>query len=561
MRQSYLRSLRIFEITRVLVRYRLDELLYYLPLLKPYQALLKLNPARWVMPKPEGSFGARLRLALESLGPTFIKLGQMLSTRRDLLPEEITRELAKLQDAVPPFPSEQAWQIIAASLKKPATELFAELEAEPAAAASIAQVHFGRLLDGREVAIKIRRPGLRRIIDQDLGILAWLADLAERYSQEGRRLRVRAVVSEYAKTLRGELDFLQEAANASQLRRNFAAEPELLYIPEIFWDYCSEEVLVMERIRGIQIGQLDALRAAGINFDQLSRRAAEIFFRQVFRDSFFHADMHPGNIFIDPSNGRFIAVDFGIMGSLDEASQHYLAENMVAFFNRDYRRVAEAHIEAGWVPPETNVQDFETAIRAIAEPVFQKPLHEISVAQLLLRLFQTTRRFQMQTQPQLLLLQKTLVNVEGIAREFNPTLNIWEVATPLLRTWLNRQRGPQAWWSQIRRHAPQWGLVLPELPELVHSLLQQAQRGELEVPVRNEELEGIRRELRHGLRRLAWLTSSVIVLMGLALIAAVEGDLGALILDIPVWLWLLFLPPLGWAISRWFQAVFIRSHP
>ena len=561
MRQSYLRSLRIFEITRVLVRYRLDELLYYLPLLKPYQALLKLNPARWVMPKPEGSFGARLRLALETLGPTFIKLGQMLSTRRDLLPEEITRELAKLQDAVPPFPSEQAWQIIAGSLKKPVTELFAELESEPAAAASIAQVHFGRLLDGREVAIKIRRPGLRRIIDQDLGILAWLADLAERYSQEGRRLRVRAVVFEYAKTLRGELDFLQEAANASQLRRNFAAEPELLYIPEIFWDYCSEEVLVMERIRGIQIGQLDALRAAGINFDQLSRRAAEIFFRQVFRDSFFHADMHPGNIFIDPSNGRFIAVDFGIMGSLDEASQHYLAENMVAFFNRDYRRVAEAHIEAGWVPPETNVQDFETAIRAIAEPVFQKPLHEISVAQLLLRLFQTTRRFQMQTQPQLLLLQKTLVNVEGIAREFNPTLNIWEVATPLLRTWLNRQRGPQAWWSQIRRHAPQWGLVLPELPELVHSLLQQAQRGELEVPVRNEELEGIRRELRHGLRRLAWLTSSVIVLMGLALIAAVEGDLSAMILDIPVWLWLLFLPPLGWAVSRWFQAVFIRSHP
>lgn len=282
MRQSYLRSLRIFEITRVLVRYRLDELLYYLPLLKPYQALLKLNPARWVMPKPEGSFGARLRLALETLGPTFIKLGQMLSTRRDLLPEEITRELAKLQDAVPPFPSEQAWQIIAASLRKPVTELFAELEAEPAAAASIAQVHFGRLLDGREVAIKIRRPGLRRIIDQDLGILAWLAELAERYSQEGRRLRVRAVVSEYAKTLRGELDFLREAANASQLRRNFAAEPELLYIPEIFWDYCSEEVLVMERIRGIQIGQLDALRAAGINFDQLSRRAAEIFFARFF---------------------------------------------------------------------------------------------------------------------------------------------------------------------------------------------------------------------------------------------------------------------------------------
>ena len=315
----------------------------------------------------------------------------------------------------------------------------------------------------------------------------------------------------------------------------------------------------MERIRGIQIGQRDALRAAGIDFDQLSRRAAEIFFRQVFRDSFFHADMHPGNIFIDPSNGRFIAVDFGIMGSLDEASQHYLAENMVAFFGRDYRRVAEAHIEAGWVPADTNVQDFETAIRAIAEPVFEKPLHEISVAQLLLRLFQTTRRFQMQTQPQLLLLQKTLVNVEGIARDFNPTLNIWEVATPLLRDWLNRQRGPRAWWTQFRRHAPQWGLVLPELPELVHNLLQKAQRGELQVPVQNEELEAIRRELRRGLQRLAVVTSSVIVVMGLALIAAVEGDLSTLVLDLPIWLWLLSLPFVGWALTRWFQAVFVRS--
>jgi ubiquinone biosynthesis protein len=560
MRQSYLRFLRILEITRILVRYRLDEILYYLPLLKPYQAILKLSPARWLVPEPEENFGARLRLALEALGPTFIKLGQMLSTRRDLLPDDITRELAKLQDNVPPFPSVVAQQIIEQSLKRPIEELFAHIESEPAAAASIAQVHFGVLRDGREVAIKIRRPGLRRTIDQDLGILAWLAELAERYSQEGRRLRVRAVVAEYAKTLRGELDFLREAANASQLRRNFAHEPNLLYVPEVYWDFCSEEVLVMERIHGIQIGQIDALRAAGINFDQLSRQAAEIFFRQVFRDSFFHADMHPGNIFVDPNNGRFIAVDFGIMGSLDEASQHYLAENMVAFFNRDYRRVAEAHVEAGWVPADTNVQDFETAIRAIAEPVFEKPLNEISVAQLLLRLFQTTRHFQMQTQPQLLLLQKTLVNVEGIAREFNPSLNIWEVATPLLRDWLDRQRGPRAWWNKLRRHAPQWGLVLPEMPELLHDILQRAQQGQFHLPVENTELTEIRYELQRGLQRLALLTSSVIVWMGLALIAAVEGALDTLILDLPLWLWLLLLPFAVWGGLRWVQTMFLGSN-
>ncbi|MDD5577628.1 MAG: AarF/UbiB family protein, partial [Acidithiobacillus sp.] len=393
MRQSFLRFVRTLHITRVLVRYRLDEVLYFLPLLKPYQAVLRLNPMTWLAPRPQGSFAERLREALETLGPTFIKLGQMLSTRRDLLPDYITQELAKLQDAVPPFPSNVARQIIEAALGKTLDAIFSRFDDQPAAAASIAQVHFGQLLDGREVAIKVRRPGLQWIIDQDLAILALLADLAERYSQEGRRLRVRAVVAEYAKIIRGELDLLREAANASQLRRNFAAEPELLYVPEIYWDYCASPVLVMERIYGIPIGQREALHDAGIDFDQLSRRAAEIFFRQVFRDAYFHADMHPGNIFIDPKNGRFIAVDFGIMGSLDDASQHYLAENMVAFFRRDYRRVAEAHVEAGWVPADTNVQDFETAIRAIAEPVFEKPLNEISVASLLLRLFQTTRAF------------------------------------------------------------------------------------------------------------------------------------------------------------------------
>ena len=558
MRQSFLRFVRTLQITRVLVRYRLDEVLYFLPLLKPYQAVLRLNPMTWLAPRPQGSFAERLREALETLGPTFIKLGQMLSTRRDLLPDHITHELAKLQDAVPPFPSNVARQIIEAALGKTLDAIFSRFDDQPAAAASIAQVHFGQLLDGREVAIKVRRPGLQWIIEQDLAILALLADLAERYSQEGRRLRVRAVVAEYAKVIRGELDLLREAANASQLRRNFTAEPELLYVPEIYWDYCASPVLVMERIYGIPIGQREALHDAGIDFDQLSRRAAEIFFRQVFRDAYFHADMHPGNIFIDPKNGRFIAVDFGIMGSLDDASQHYLAENMVAFFRRDYRRVAEAHVEAGWVPADTNVQDFETAIRAIAEPVFEKPLNEISVASLLLRLFQTTRAFHMQTQPQLLLLQKTLVNVEGIARDFNPALNIWEVATPLLTEWLSRQRGPQGWWSELKRYFPQWGLVLPEIPVLLHNILRQTQQGELPLVIRSNDIQGIRQELHNGLQKLTYSVGGTFIVVGLGIIAALEHRLDSPVLHLPVWAWLIILPTALWAGTRWVRSIFIR---
>ncbi|MHB1203354.1 MAG: ubiquinone biosynthesis regulatory protein kinase UbiB [Acidithiobacillus sp.] len=553
MRQTFFRLTRSLRITHVLVRYRLDEVLYFLPILRPYRAFLRLNPMTWIAPRPAGTFPERLRQALEVLGPTFIKLGQMLSTRRDLLPDDITLELAKLQDAVPPFSAAEARCIIEKSLGQPLEEIFSEFEEEAAAAASIAQVHFARLKDGRATAVKVRRPHLERVIEQDLAILGFLADLAERYSQEGRRLRVRAVVAEYAKTIRGELDLLREAANASQLRRNFLAEPELLYVPEVYWDYCSSQVMVMERIYGIPIGQRDALAKAGIDFDQLSRRAAEIFFRQVFRDAYFHADMHPGNIFIDPNNGRFIAVDFGIMGSLDDASQHYLAENMVAFFRRDYRRVAEAHVEAGWVPPDTNVQDFEAAIRAIAEPVFERPLNEISVANLLLRLFQTTRAFHMQTQPQLLLLQKTLVNVEGIARDFNPKLNIWEVATPLLSDWLNRQRGPRGWWMELKRYFPQWGLALPELPVLLHGILRQVQQGELPLVIRNQDLEGIRQELQRGLRRLVFGIGGTFLLVGIGVMAAVDHELGTVIAGLPFWLWLIGLPLVLWGGMTWLQ--------
>ncbi len=502
LRSTFQRAMRLLRIVRVLVKHGLDEWIFSVPVLRPYRFVLALNPIYWVERRTEGSIGQRLRLALVELGPTFVKLGQVLSTRRDLLPDEITRELALLQDAVPPFPSETALVILSQSLQRPLEEVFSDFQSEPAAAASIAQVHFAHLRDGREVAVKIRRPGIETIIEQDLSILAFLADLLERYTAEGRRLRTRAVVQEYAKTLVGELDLLREAANASQLRRNFAEFPELLYVPQIHWEYCSQSVLVMERIYGIPVSHYEELAEAGIDFDQLSRRAAEIFFRQVFSDAFFHADMHPGNIFIDPVNGRFIAVDFGIMGTLDKESQHYLAENMSAFFERDYYRLALAHIEAGWVPPDTNVQDFETALRAIAEPIFERPLNEISVGNLLLRLFQTTRQFNMQTQPQLLLLQKTLVNVEGIARNFNPHLNIWEIGAPLLSTWMNQQRGPLAWLREFRDAAPRWGLNLPHIPNLLHAALDQAVHGQLQVRASSIQTADLQTELRIGLHRV-----------------------------------------------------------
>ncbi|MEW5792465.1 MAG: 2-polyprenylphenol 6-hydroxylase [Pseudomonadota bacterium] len=525
MRQTAYRTLRLLRITRVLVKHGLDDLLFSVRWLRPYRFILALNPIYWFQRRAEGTTGQRLRRALEELGPTYIKLGQMLSTRRDLLPDEITQELARLQDDVPPFPGEAARTIVERSLGHPLDELFQDFDPVPAAAASIAQVHFAHLRDGREVAVKVRRPGIERIVEQDFAILSFLAELAERYSAEARRLRVRAVVEEYAKTIAGEMDFLREAANASQLRRNFAEHTDLLYVPAVFWDYCSEGVLVMERVHGIPISQREALAEAGIDFDQLSRRAAEIFFRQVFVDAYFHADMHPGNIFIDPDTGRFIAVDFGIMGTLDRDSQHYLAENMSAFFDRDYERVAEAHAAAGWIPSGTNLQDFETALRAIAEPIFERPLNEISVGNLLLRLFQTTRRFNMQTQPQLLLLQKTLVNVEGIARNFNPNLNIWEVAAPMLATWMNQQRGPLGWAREARENLPKWGLNLPQIPNLLHTALDQMVQGRLELYLKSEQMDAMRQELRFGLHRIFMAIVGVSLLISAAIIADQENGI------------------------------------
>jgi len=411
----------------------------------------------------------RLRRALESLGPIFVKFGQMLSTRRDLLPPDLADELAALQDRVPPFPSAQAIAVIEDHFGRPVDEVLVGFERTPVASASVAQVHFAELPDGTEVAVKVLRPGIERVIAHDLSLLEAAAILLEKLWPEGRRLKPREVVAEFAKYLHDELDLGREAANCSQLRRNFK-DSELLIVPEVYWDYCGRSVMVMQRMRGIPISQTTALRAQGTDLSALSRAGVEIFFTQVFRDGFFHADMHPGNIFVH-QDGRYIALDFGIMGTLNEVDKNYLAQNFLAFFKRDYKRVAQAHIEAGWVPRGTRVDEFEGAIRAVCEPIFDKPLKDISFGKTLLRLFQTARRFEMEVQPQLVLLQKTLLNIEGLGRQLDPDLDLWKTAKPFLERWMNDQIGWRALIRHTREEAPNWAGTLPQLPRLVHRAL------------------------------------------------------------------------------------------
>ena len=414
---------------------------------------------------------ARLRQALEALGPIFVKFGQVLSTRRDLLPADLADELAKLQDRVPPFPAAEATAILQRAYGKPVTEVFAEFGAQPVASASVAQVHLARLADGTEVAVKILRPGIASVINKDLGLLHAGASLMEWLWADGRRLRPHEVVEEFAKHLEVELDLLREASNASQLRRNFEKSP-LLLVPRVYWDYCSSDVMVMERMHGIPVSHVDALRAQGIDIPRLARAGVEIFFTQVFRDGFFHADMHPGNILVAPG-GEYVALDFGIMGTLTDSDKHYLAQNFLAFFRRDYRRVAVAHVESGWAPKETRVDDFEAAIRAVCEPIFARPLKEISFGRVLLRLFQTSRRFNIQVQPQLVLLQKTLLNIEGLGRQLDPDLDLWETAKPYLERWMSEQVGWRGLVERVKQEAPYWSTVLPQLPRLLHQALTQ----------------------------------------------------------------------------------------
>jgi ubiquinone biosynthesis protein len=459
--------------------------------------------------------GQRLREALETLGPIFVKFGQVLSTRRDLVPLDIADELAKLQDRVPPFPPELARAEIEKSLGRPITELFASFEREAVASASIAQVHLGVLTDGREVAVKVLRPGVERDIAKDVLILESAAALIERLWSEGRRLKARQVVAEFARHLDDELDLMREAANASQLRRNFAASA-LLLVPEVHWSLCSERVMVMERMHGIPVSQVQALRDKGIDIPALARRGVEIFFTQVFRDGFFHADMHPGNILVatdGEASGRYVALDFGIMGTLTEVDKNYLAQNFLAFFNRDYRRVAQAHLDAGWVPALTRLDEFEAAIRAVCEPIFSRPLKEIYFGRLLLRLFQTSRRFNVEIQPQLVLLQKTLLNIEGLGRDLDPELDLWSTAKPYLERWMGEQIGWRALWRAIRHEAPYWAATLPQLPRLVHRALAEDRVGGV-----REALERLAEETE---RRNDVFSALLIVLVGALIVAAV----------------------------------------
>jgi len=423
--------------------------------------------------------GQRLREALEQLGPIFVKFGQVLSTRRDLLPPDIADELARLQDRVPPFASEVAVATIERAFGKRLDEVFSAFEPVPVASASIAQVHFATLRQGRhagrEVAVKVLRPNMLPVIEKDLSLMRMMAGWVERLSSDGKRLKPREVVAEFDKYLHDELDLVREAANAAQLRRNMDGL-DLVLIPEMFWDYCHTEVMVMERMHGIPVNRVDELRRRGVDIPRLARDGVTIFFTQVFRDGFFHADMHPGNIQVSVDSttfGRYISLDFGIVGTLTAFDKEYLAQNFTAFFRRDYKRVAELHIESGWVPPETRVDELEAAIRAVCEPYFDRPLKEISLGMVLMRLFQTSRRFHVEIQPQLVLLQKTLLNIEGLGRDLDPELDLWNTAKPFLEQWMVEQLGPHQLLQQLKTEAPQYAKLLPALPRLLHERLRQ----------------------------------------------------------------------------------------
>ncbi len=498
--------LRMISIQRVLVRHGLDDIITATHFLRPLRFLFYLFPKAKDATEP---LGKRIRLALIELGPIFVKFGQAVSTRRDLLPPDIADELAMLQDQVPPFPANEAIAILDKAYGRPVGEIFSRFDKEPFAAASIAQVHTAALQDGTEVIVKLLRPGVRQLIDQDLDVMYAIAGLADKYWDTGKRLRPLEVVAEYEKTIIDELDLAREGANTAQLKRNFEGS-ELLYVPDVYWDYCRPEVLVQERIYGTQISDMDALRKAGVNIQVLAENGVEIFFTQVFRHNFFHADMHPGNIFVlidDPEKPKYAAVDFGIVGTLSPMDQQYLAGNFLAFFDRDYHRIAKLHIDSGWVPPETRIDELESAVRSVCEPIFNKPLSEISFAQVMIRLFETARRFNMEIQPQLILLQKTLFNIEGLGRELYPQLDLWKTAHPILRQWMADQMGGRAALKRIKEDLPQIRDALRDLPGVVRYLSEQIANDKLHFDVRAPELDDIRKQLKAQQRQRYFLAT------------------------------------------------------
>ena len=471
-----MKLLRLARILAVGLRYGLEEFFLGHERVRPLRWLVRVTLFWRPLAEPRG---VRLRRALEALGPIFVKFGQMLSTRRDLVPLDIADELAQLQDRVPPFPSVEAIATLEAAYKKPLSEVFAEFDAAPVASASVAQVHFARLHDGTAVAVKVLRPGIAPVIAHDVSLLYAAAGLIERLFADGRRLRPREVVSEFEKHLADELDLMREAANCSQLRRNFKDSP-LLLVPEVYWDYCGRDVMVMDRMDGIPVSQTARLAESGVDIPKLAATGVEIFFTQVFRDGFFHADMHPGNILVRPGSEQYIALDFGIMGTLTDVDKQYLARNFLAFFRRDYKGVALAHLESGWVPADTRIDELEAAVRAVCEPVFDRPLKEISFGRVLLQLFQASRRFNVEIQPQLVLLQKTLLNIEGLGRQLDPDLDLWKTAKPFLERWMNEQMGWRALVKNLQTEAPKWAALLPQLPRLAHHALNENRLAQLE---------------------------------------------------------------------------------
>jgi ubiquinone biosynthesis protein len=539
---------RLMYISWVLVRHGLDDLILASHLFRPVRWVRYALPWNWV-PRRRPPRGEAIRRALEELGPIFIKFGQILSTRRDLLPDDIAVELAKLQDQVPPFPDHVSRRIIEQAYGKPVSEIFKSFEATPFASASIAQVHGAVLPDGTDVIVKVLRPNILPVIQRDINLLYVIAGNLERYWATGRRLRPTEVVHEFEKTILDELDLMREAANASQLRRNFQ-NSNIIYVPEVHWNYTHKNVMVMERIHGIPVSNIDALVKAGIDLKELSENGVEIFFTQVFRDSFFHADMHPGNIFVAP-DGKYIAVDFGIMGSLNPTDQRYLAENFLAFFNRDYRRVAELHIDSGWVARETRIEEFEAAIRTVCEPIFDKPLKEISFGNLLLRLFQVARRFNMEVQPQLVLLQKTLLNIEGLGRQLYPDLDLWKTAKPFLERWMAEQIGPRALWRHLKENAPLWAEQLPKLPNLIYQVMENAKQGKIQVTLRDEQMQELRDEMRRNNRRIYGSIVGSGLLVSAAVISALDGYSKLMMGPLPFVSWILGSVGLAIILAAW----------
>ena len=528
---SLLAVRRLFRIQRVVIRYRLDDLLFALPLPWWLLAVRFVLPWRWLpRRKNELSRGARLRLALQDLGPIFIKFGQLLSTRRDLLPEDVADELMMLQDRVPPFDSAKAVALIESQLGAKISEVFSRFDVAPLASASVAQVHAARLKTGEEVVVKVVRPGLKPIIGSDLAWLFILAKIAERVSADARLLHPVDVVADYEKTIYDELDLLREAANSSQLRRNFEGS-SMLYVPQVYWDWCRPKVLVMERIYGVQVTDLATLADQRTDMKKLAERGVELFFTQVFRDSFFHADMHPGNIFVStvtPWDPQYIAIDCGIVGSLTPEDQDYLARNLFAFFKRDYRRVAQLHIDSGWVPAETKLNEFEAAIRTVCEPIFEKPLKDISFGQVLMRLFQTARRFNMEVQPQLVLLQKTLLNIEGLGRQLYPELDLWATAQPFLERWMRERVSPKTLLGNLQSQVEQ----IPHLANMTRDLLER-----LSQPHRHDPPPPYRRDGDHWALRLLGAG----LLAGGVLLAITHTQTGAALNTLSAWPALLML--------------------